>query len=75
MECNKDEALRAKSIAESKLEQKDFAGSKKFALKAQNLYPGLDGISPMLTMLDVYISSEKKIGGLTDWYGVLGVGL
>ncbi|GFP80778.1 Dnaj homolog subfamily b member 12 [Phtheirospermum japonicum] len=75
MECNKDEALRAKSVAESKLEQNDFAGSKKFALKAQNLYPGLDGISPMLTMLDVYISAEKKIGGLTDWYGVLGVGL
>ncbi|GFP91317.1 Dnaj homolog subfamily b member 12 [Phtheirospermum japonicum] len=74
MECNKDEALRAKSIAESKLEQKDFAGSKKFALKAQNLYPGLDGISQMLTTLDVYISAEKKIGGLTDWYGVLGVG-
>ncbi|GFP91316.1 Dnaj homolog subfamily b member 14 [Phtheirospermum japonicum] len=74
MECNKDEALRAKSIAESKLEQKDFAGSKKFALKAQTLYPGLDGISQMLTTLDVYISAEKKISGQINWYGVLGVG-
>ncbi|KAL7106953.1 hypothetical protein ACP275_06G023700 [Erythranthe tilingii] len=73
MECNRDEALRAKSIAEGKLEKKDFAGAKKFALKAQTLYPGLDGISQMLTTLDVYVSAENKISGETDWYGVLGV--
>ncbi|KAL2226974.1 UNVERIFIED_CONTAM: DnaJ subfamily B member 14 [Sesamum indicum] len=73
MECNKDEALRSKSIAESKLEKKDFAGAKKFALKAQALYPGLDGISQMLTTVDVYVSAENKISGEIDWYGVLGV--
>ncbi|KAL0452427.1 UNVERIFIED_CONTAM: Chaperone protein DnaJ [Sesamum latifolium] len=73
MECNRDEANRAKSIAESKLEQKDYAGAKKFALKAQTLYPGLDGIAQMLTTLDVYISAECKISGEVDWYGVLGV--
>ncbi|KAL3652428.1 hypothetical protein CASFOL_002109 [Castilleja foliolosa] len=73
MDCNKDEAVRAKLIAESKLEQSDFAASKKFALKAQNLYPGLDGISQMLTTLEVYISAEKKISGLPNWYSVLGV--
>ncbi|KAL0358886.1 UNVERIFIED_CONTAM: Chaperone protein DnaJ [Sesamum angustifolium] len=73
MECNRDEANRAKSIAESKLEQKDYVGAKKFALKAQNLYPGLDCISQMLTTLDVYISAESKINGEVDWYGVLGV--
>ncbi|XP_047973630.1 uncharacterized protein LOC125216063 [Salvia hispanica] len=73
MECNRDEALRAKSIAEGKLENKDFAGARKFALKAQTLYPGLDGISQILTTLDVYVSAENKISGEIDWYGVLGV--
>ncbi|KAL6500939.1 hypothetical protein OROHE_025136 [Orobanche hederae] len=74
MECNKDEALRAKSIAEAKLENKDFLGAKKFASKAQTLYPALDGISQMLTTIEVYISAEKKINGEVDWYKVLGVG-
>ncbi|XP_022890330.1 uncharacterized protein LOC111405604 [Olea europaea var. sylvestris] len=73
MECNKDEALRAKAIAEGKLEKKDFAGAKKIALKAQTLYPGLEGISQMLITLDVYIAAENKISGEVDWYGVLGV--
>lgn len=73
MECNKDEATRAKSIAGTKLEEKDYVGAKKFALKAQSLYPGLDGISQMLTTLDVYVSAENKISGEVDWYSVLGV--
>lgn len=73
MECNRDEALRAKSIAEQKMEKKDFAGARKFALKAQTLYPGLDGISQILTSLDVYVSAENKISGEVDWYGVLSV--
>ncbi|GKD18368.1 ferric reduction oxidase 4 [Tanacetum coccineum] len=42
MECNKDEATRAKEIAESKFSSKDLNGAKKFALKAQNLFPGLE---------------------------------
>ncbi|XVE58398.1 hypothetical protein DITRI_Ditri04bG0166500 [Diplodiscus trichospermus] len=73
MECNKDEALRAKEIAERKVMEKDYAGAKKFALKAQKLYPGLDCIAQMLTTLDVYISAENKVSGEVDWYGVLGV--
>ncbi|XP_017615738.1 uncharacterized protein LOC108460664 [Gossypium arboreum] len=73
MECNKDEALRAKEIAERKVTEKDYAGAKKFALKAQNLYPGLDGVTQMLTTLDVYISAENKVSGEADWYGVLGL--
>ncbi|RAL51458.1 unnamed protein product [Cuscuta campestris] len=73
MECNRDEALRAKSIAETKFEQKDFVGAKKFVLKAQALFPGLEGLSQLSTVLDVYISAENKINGEVDWYGVLGV--
>ncbi|KAK6121831.1 hypothetical protein DH2020_044444 [Rehmannia glutinosa] len=73
MECNRDEAIRAKSIAEGKFEKEDYVGAKKFALKAQTLYPGLDGISQLLATLDVFVSAENKISGLVDWYGVLGV--
>ncbi|KAK8518334.1 hypothetical protein V6N12_017485 [Hibiscus sabdariffa] len=60
-------------IIPRKVKEKDYAGAKKFALKAQNLFPGLDGIAQMLTTLDVYISAENKVSGEADWYGVLGV--
>lgn len=73
MECNKEEAIRAKVIAERKFQERDFAGAKKFVLKAQTLYPGLEGLSQMLTTLDVFISAENRVSGEVDWYGVLGV--
>ncbi|CBI27669.3 unnamed protein product, partial [Vitis vinifera] len=73
MECNKDEATRAKEIAEKKFIARDIAGAKKLALKAQNLFPGLNGLPQMLLTLDVHISAENKINGEADWYGILGV--
>lgn len=73
MECNKDEATRAKEIAETKFIARDMAGAKKFALKAHSLYPGLEGMTQMLATLDVYVSAENKVNGEPDWYGVLGV--
>lgn len=74
MECNRDEAVRAKEIAERRFLAKDVKGAKKFALKAQNLYPELEGISQMLMTLEVYISAEEeKMNGESNWYGVLGV--
>ncbi|OVA17483.1 DnaJ domain [Macleaya cordata] len=72
MECNRDEATRAKEIAERKFTAMDISGAKKFALKAQNMYPNLEGLSQMLTTLDVYLSAENKMGGEADWYGILG---
>ncbi|OIW06309.1 hypothetical protein TanjilG_17683 [Lupinus angustifolius] len=72
MECNKDEAIRAKEIAERKFIAKDTLGAKKFALKAQNLFPALEGIPQMLATLNVHISAENKINGEVDWYGILG---
>ncbi|KAE9589707.1 hypothetical protein Lal_00021647 [Lupinus albus] len=72
MECNKDEAIRAKEIAE-KMFAEDIFGAKKFALKAQNLYPNLEGISQLITTFDVYISAKNRINGEPDWYGILGV--
>ncbi|KAF2301066.1 hypothetical protein GH714_019803 [Hevea brasiliensis] len=74
MECNKDEAVRAKGIAERKFIERDFAGAKKFALKAQNLYPELEGLSQMLVTFDVHVSAQKITGsGEIDWYCMLGV--
>ncbi|KAA8533634.1 hypothetical protein F0562_030932 [Nyssa sinensis] len=73
MDCNRNEALRVKLIAEKKLTERDFAGAKKFALKAQSLYPELEDLSQLLTTLDVYISAGNKISGELDWYGILGV--
>uniref|UniRef100_A0A1J3CUR3 DnaJ-like protein subfamily B member 12 n=1 Tax=Noccaea caerulescens TaxID=107243 RepID=A0A1J3CUR3_NOCCA len=73
MECNKDEAKRAMDIAERKVTAKDYNGAKKFANKAQTLYPQLEGLKQLMMTVDVYISGEKQIGGEADWYGILGV--
>ncbi|XP_076946387.1 uncharacterized protein LOC143617853 [Bidens hawaiensis] len=73
MECNRDEAKRAQEIAEEKFSRKDVTGAKKFALKAQSLYPGLDGISQFIAVLDVYVAAENKINGEMDLYGILGL--
>ncbi|XP_071706325.1 uncharacterized protein [Rutidosis leptorrhynchoides] len=74
MECNKDEANRAKEIAENKFLNKDMNGAKKFALKAKTLYPTLDGINQLISVLDVYVAAENKINGELDYYEILGVG-
>ncbi|XP_057804840.1 uncharacterized protein LOC131020170 [Salvia miltiorrhiza] len=73
MECNKDEAVRAKGIAENKLLERDIAGAKMFGLKAQSLFPELDGLSQFLEIIDVYVAHEKKINGVSDYYGIFGL--
>ncbi|KAM6594673.1 hypothetical protein CsatA_002376 [Cannabis sativa] len=73
MECNREAALKAKELAEKKFEEQDFSGAKRFAIKAQSLNPELDGISQMISTLDVYISAEKKTNEDVDCYRVLGV--
>ncbi|KAK9284602.1 hypothetical protein L1049_023778 [Liquidambar formosana] len=73
MEVNKEEAIRAKETAEKRFTEKDFVGAKHCALKAQALYPGLEGISQMVATFDVYIASEVKVNGETDYYSILGL--
>lgn len=73
MECNKDEALRAKELAEKKITEKDYLGARKFALRAQSLSESLEGIGQILTTLDVYLASDAKVNGERDWYAVLHV--
>ncbi|RID50262.1 hypothetical protein BRARA_H01005 [Brassica rapa] len=74
MECNKEEATKAIKIAERKLSENDYNGAKRFAGKAKTLYPTLDGLEQISTMVDVYISASNKTNGSeSDWYGILGV--
>ncbi|BFG15199.1 hypothetical protein CerSpe_014730 [Prunus speciosa] len=72
MDCNKEEAIRAKGIAEKKMQSKDFVAARKIAIKAQQLYPDLENISQMLMVCEVHCSAEQKLfGSEMDWYGIL----
>ncbi|RLM86036.1 uncharacterized protein C2845_PM04G08330 [Panicum miliaceum] len=73
MECNKEEALRAKDLAVIKLQEADYAGAKRIALKAQKLFPSLENISQLLTVCEVHCRAAVKINGEMDWYGILQV--
>lgn len=73
MDCNKDDAFKAKLVAEKKFAEMDIAAASKFALKAHKLYPSLDGLPQFMATLNVYLSAEKRIDGCIDWYRVLGV--
>lgn len=72
MDCNKEEAIRAKRIAEEKMENKDYPGARKIALKAQQLYPDVENVSQMLTVCDVHCSADQRLfGNEMDWYAIL----
>ncbi|CAK7340833.1 unnamed protein product [Dovyalis caffra] len=72
MECNRDEAIRAKDIADRKMQNGDFQGARKIALKAQQLYPELENVSQMLAACEVHCSAQNKLNGSEmDWYGIL----
>ncbi|OIV91952.1 hypothetical protein TanjilG_23213 [Lupinus angustifolius] len=76
MDCNKEEALRARDMAEKKMESKDFAGARKVALKAKQLYPDLENISQILIVCDVHCAAEYKLdGNAMDWYKLLQIEL
>uniref|UniRef100_A0A0E0J3I7 J domain-containing protein n=1 Tax=Oryza nivara TaxID=4536 RepID=A0A0E0J3I7_ORYNI len=68
-----EEAFSAREIAVKKLENRDFVGARKIAIKAQRLFPELENISQLLTVCEVLSSAEAKISGELDWYGVLQV--
>ncbi|XAR55271.1 hypothetical protein NMG60_11035301 [Bertholletia excelsa] len=73
MEQNKEEALRAKENAEKRFALRDFVGARDYALKAQMLFPELEGISQMIATFEVYIASEIKVNGEIDFYSILGL--
>ncbi|XP_044330186.1 uncharacterized protein [Triticum aestivum] len=73
MECNREEASMARDIAAKKLEDKDFAGARKIALKAQMLFPELENISQLLSVCTVHCAAEARVNGEPDWYAILQV--
>ncbi|KAK8936224.1 hypothetical protein KSP39_PZI013937 [Platanthera zijinensis] len=75
MDCNKEEATRAKDIAEVKMQSRDFVGAKKLLLKALNIFPDIENASHMLTVCEVHCSAGTLVNGQTDHYGILQVDL
>ncbi|KAI4379022.1 hypothetical protein MLD38_016428 [Melastoma candidum] len=74
MECNKEEALRAKDIAETRMQKNDFSGALRIAQKAQHLFPELENITNMLAVCEVHCSAQKKVFGTEfDYYAILQV--
>ncbi|XP_002512302.2 uncharacterized protein LOC8288479 [Ricinus communis] len=72
MECNKEEAFRAKELAEKKMQNGDYVAARRIALKARQLYPDLDNISQLLMVCEVHCSAQNKLNGSEmDWYGIL----
>ncbi|KAI4301860.1 hypothetical protein L6164_035098 [Bauhinia variegata] len=72
MECNKDEATRAKQIAENRMQSGDFVGALKFAVKAQQLFPDLENIVQINAVCEVHCAAQNKLSGPElDWYGIL----
>ncbi|XP_028754649.1 uncharacterized protein LOC114714121 [Neltuma alba] len=65
------EALRLKAIAESKYKSSNLSSALKHAKRAQRLVPDLDGISEMVTSLDILSVASKS--STPDWYEILQV--
>ncbi|XP_010557709.1 PREDICTED: uncharacterized protein LOC104826625 isoform X1 [Tarenaya hassleriana] len=73
MDPYKEEAFRAKQIAERKFVEKDFTGARSYALNARSLFPNLEGISQMVATFEVYTASQSRRNGEIDYYAILGL--
>ncbi|MBA0745935.1 hypothetical protein Gogos_008492 [Gossypium gossypioides] len=68
---NRAEAVRLLGIAEKLLQNRDFNGSRDFAILAQETEPLLDGSDQILAVADVILAGEKRINNHQDWYSIL----
>ncbi|KAI3834741.1 hypothetical protein MKX03_013994 [Papaver bracteatum] len=74
LKSNREEAVRAKELAEKKMNSKDYVGAQTMISKAQKLYPSMENVSKMLFVCQVHCSSERKVhGSEPDWYDILQV--
>ena len=54
------------------MQNKDFVGARKIAIKDEQLYLDLEIISKMLTVCKIHYSTKHKlIGNDIDWHGIL----
>ncbi|KAG2300173.1 hypothetical protein Bca4012_011768 [Brassica carinata] len=70
---NRDEALRAKGLAEDWMSKSDFPTARRVAVKAQKMDETLENISHMIMVCDVHCAALEKSGDETDWYKILQV--
>ncbi|MFS8014546.1 putative DnaJ domain, Chaperone J-domain superfamily [Helianthus anomalus] len=73
MDCNVEEAIRAKQSAEKLFAVKDFVGAKQYALKAQSICPQLEGVSQMVATFEIFAAAQNKVNGEIDLYSVFGL--
>ncbi|CAN8260405.1 unnamed protein product [Cochlearia groenlandica] len=73
MDSNKEEAEKARNVAEEKMKTRDFIGAHAFLTKAQSLFPELEHITKLITICEVHSSADNKIVGLDNWYAILQV--
>ncbi|GMH21842.1 hypothetical protein Nepgr_023685 [Nepenthes gracilis] len=69
----REEAERLLGIAENLLRNRDFSGSREFAILVQETEPLLEGSDQILAIAGVLIAAEKRINNQYDWYSILGV--
>ncbi|GKU95855.1 hypothetical protein SLEP1_g9162 [Rubroshorea leprosula] len=69
-----EEALRHKTLAESKYNNSNLKSALKHAERAHKLCPSLEGISSMHTAFQILsVASKSSVGTDPDWYKVLQV--
>ncbi|RDX96406.1 DnaJ-like subfamily B member 12, partial [Mucuna pruriens] len=72
LQCNKDEAVRARQIAEARMQRGEFVEALKFATKAKKLYADVEFITQILTICEVHNAAQKNVSGSDmDWYAIL----
>ncbi|XP_027367600.1 uncharacterized protein LOC113873604 [Abrus precatorius] len=72
MDCNKDEAVRARQIAESRMQRGEFVEALKFATKAKSLYANVENIAQIIAVCQVHNAAHNKLfGSDMDWYAIL----
>ncbi|CAI5467339.1 unnamed protein product [Closterium sp. Yama58-4] len=71
MECNREDAAKAKELAEAALSSGDYARARRLVTKAQSLFPNLDGLTQVCAVVEVHEASLNRVGGDVDWYALL----
>ncbi|KAG0497526.1 hypothetical protein HPP92_002217 [Vanilla planifolia] len=66
-----EEARRLLEIAEKLLDARDLVGSKRFAERALESDPLLEGVDQILAVIDVLLASRCRVGNQPDWYSIL----
>ena len=69
---NEQEALRLKSLAETKFKSSNLKSALKYAKRAERLAPNLDGLSEMVTSFQI-LREASNSSATPDWYKILQV--